>query len=109
VPRSERHSFRLPEVTQPVFDVVLLVEPADESHGLLSRSESPFTGSLRKRGSQRMFRRLPQCSRMACLGVSRKLRWMTALALLASCVLALRNACQKQEKENSYQTNLPLN
>jgi hypothetical protein len=46
---------------------------------------------------------------MAGSAVRPELRGMTALALFTPCILALRNARQKQEKENSYQTNLPLN
>ena len=59
VARRQRHSFRLLEVSQPVFEVIILVQMADESNRLLPRAKGPVTETLRKSRSQRMFRWVP--------------------------------------------------
>jgi len=98
VPWREHHPFGLLEVSQPVFEVIILVQMTDERDRLLPRAKGPVTEALRKSRSQRMFRWLRQCSSMACWSVSGELRRMTPMTFLTSCILALCDAGQKQQK-----------
>ncbi len=96
VARRERHSFRFLEVRKSVLEVVFFIQTADKGNRLFARPEGPIARGLGKGRSQRMFRRLRQCSSMACLSMSGELRRMTVLALFTPCILALCDAGQKQ-------------